>query len=150
MSSTDKKRVWVSSIIGIIVILILFWLIPSQTLQAKGILLPSKETRQPISEKDVIFYSNPPETYQNLGSIRVVRHYPAEQPKVAEKQMLDFAKKLAAQAGANGVVVKLFAHSVPGTVPAPQAIYSLQGIAIFSNDNNHSLDNNSFSQEEFQ
>lgn len=134
MTSTDKKRVWVSSIIGIIVVLILLWLIPAQKIQARGILLPSNTSRPSISENKVIFYSNPPNSYQTLGSLRIARHYSAGGTKQAEREILNLAKKLAAKAGANGVIVKLFAHSVPGVVPAAQAVYAFRATAVYSND----------------
>lgn len=143
MEEIKNIRTWLSGIIGVLVCLVVFWLMPTTVYQPSGLILPSQvhQTKQlpPIIPEQVRFYASPPDNYQTLGTIRIMRHFPAKSVQNAEKEIMQYAQKLAAKAGANGVVVKFFAHSVPGAVDASQSIYSFTGLAIYTNDVNNSI-----------
>ncbi len=80
-----------------------------------------------------MLYANAPSSYKSLGLIRLVRHYNPKTSKQAEKEIIQAARKMAAKAGANAILVKFFAHSLPGAGAAAQATYQFWGVAIYTN-----------------
>lgn len=130
MEKKQTVRVWISIIIALLVIAIIMLTLPRRVYAPRGILLPAKIKYEPISSTNVIFYASAPTDYQTLGLIRITRHYTATNNEEAEQEILNLAKQFAAQAGANGIIVRFFAHTTPGTVSAAQAVYSFWGIAI--------------------
>lgn len=125
---SQQQRVWISSIIGLIAVVLVVVLSPSPNYQARGILLPSKEVRTPISPSAVVQLPNRPFNGKVMGHINIERHYPAS-AQTAHKEIAELAKRLSAQVGANGFVVSLFRI---GQVTSTTFIYVFQATAYYS------------------
>lgn len=131
LATTFSPRVIISVLIALIAVAILLWLTPNQASVPHGIFLPGKISRPASNNFDVPLYINAPDNYQRLGLVRIVRHYSADNSQLAEQQIVDLARQMAAQAGANGIIVEFFAHSPPDTASS-QAVYQFSGIAIYT------------------
>lgn len=132
MINEHHKRSIAALLIGILVVVVIYLLVPSQPMVPRGILLPlSTRSDAPISPDQVAFYN--PEMLSNhfekIGFINV--QYASEEPTPEQEAILaNYVKQLAAGAGANGVVINLLGHTVKGEVPSPQASYVFRGVAI--------------------
>jgi hypothetical protein len=130
-------RTVLSSVIGLLALALAIWSLPPLQIEPRGIFLPAGKTLQPISEQNVRFLDVPPLQFKSVGNIQITRHFSANSSddlKTAEEQILEKARQLAAQAGANGVVVRFFAHSDADMRPTALAIYRLSGQAISIED----------------
>jgi len=125
---TDKQRTWINAIIGLAAVAIVIWLSPSPDYQAHGILLPAQQTRSAISPDSVIQIANRPISAKLMGHINIERHYPSTNQK-AQRQIGKLAQKLAAQVGANAIVVNSFRL---GAVTRTRYIYVFQGTAYYA------------------
>lgn len=132
MEENTTARTWVSLLAGVVIVLLVFWLMPAQRFTPRGLVLPAKSTLSPTKSNKIVFYNDEPGNYKVLGLIRVQRHF-KQGSLLGQKTVAQKAKALAATLGANGVIVKLFAHTVPGLVPDSQAVYQFWGIAIRTN-----------------
>lgn len=125
------KRSVIAMLIALMVVAVICLSMPSRLPpKPMGILLPTALPRNPISIDQVSFYDilSAPRSYQNLGSINVQYH--AKRLTLEGEQCLKkYIMQMAAQIGANGVIVTLFGHTVPeGSV---MSSYFFQGIAIY-------------------
>ena len=124
----------IALLVGLIVVVILYLLIPATMISPKGILLPtSNKPMAPISPGQVTFYSNASLgfAYQKVGYINVQFH--SVQPSAVDEQALaNYVRQLAAAAGANGVIITLFGHTLPNEVPNAQASYVFRGEAVYA------------------
>lgn len=127
-----KGRLWISVVLGLLAIIILLLFVPRQVYRAAGVLLPAKQTQtQPaISPSAVVRMENSPVTSSLLGYINIERKYPAK-GQLAQEQIWALAQKLAAQVGANAVVIKLFQV---GGLTKGYYIYVFRGEAIYVPD----------------
>lgn len=132
LDADAKKREIISVIIAFIIVVIVYFLVPSKPAKPTGIFLPTHKTMTPLSANNVNFYSsqNAPLAYQTIGYVSVMLHSVKPTPK-EQTALLQHAKQLAAKAGANGVINVFVGHTLPHEVPAPQAVYVLRGTAIY-------------------
>lgn len=133
----EKSRVWIAVLAGLVASLLLIWATPSHPYKPRGVLLPAKVVRPASSVDQIQFYpvANAPSSYQTLGTIHIQLHYP-ESTQIAEKEILSYARQLAAKVGANGVIINRFVHS--GKKSA-LSIYFFVGTAIYHDSGQTSL-----------
>lgn len=114
MSDTKQNLI---HLLTLLLISVFFFLIQPKTIfTPHGILLPSANTKlAPINFHQVRIHNKTPvNNIQNVGFIRVIKHYVSisminQQIDLADN--IDFAKHLASKAGANNVVVKMIGHT---------------------------------------
>ena len=91
------------------VVSISLWLYPQTPLEVKGILLPSGAvSSQHIQPQQVSVLQQMPFGGRSLGLIRTSVHFDSEQPSALDeqvKQSVDYVKHLAAEKGANAIVI---------------------------------------------
>ena len=133
MSSDTTK----CSLVGIafalvVVITVLYLLVPATPIiTPQGVFLPVALLKTPLAINEVSFY-NPvtvPYAYKKLGYINV-QFYSKEATPEGEAQLQQYVGKIAAKAGANGVIVTLFGHTIPGAVRGTLSSYIFRGTAI--------------------
>lgn len=117
----------------LIAVALFFWMVaPKPVIQSHGILLPTKmKPRQPIAVNQVKVLGHVPAHYQDLGLIRITRHFDSTATKTQdaeEKDNILKARQLAAKRGANAIVVTMLGRSdqvgpLDGTSLYAKAIY---------------------------
>ena len=130
---SSSTRVWLSVIIAAVVVILVSWTIPKQVNQPKGLLLPAAKVRSPSDPNNITFYGSKPPGAQTLGLVRVEQHKSVLVAQIRQ-QVRNKAKKLAAQVGANGIVIKFFVSTMPGA-PSAMALVIFRGEAIYSSQN---------------
>ena len=133
MDAEGNKRSLVSVIVAAIVVLIVYLLVPATPILPCGIFLPINKALAPIPPTQVTFYNadSAPLAYQKIGYINVQFHTKSVTAE-GEKQLEQYIRQLAAKVGANGVVINLFGHTLPGQVPTSQASYVFRGLAVYA------------------
>lgn len=121
------NRLWITIVIASIAVIFVVWAAPTQHYQARGILLPAKNLRTPISPASVIRLQNRPMGSKILGYIHIERRYPANNQQ-AQQQIWQLAQNLAAKVGANGVIINLLQIA---NVSKGHYIYLFQATAIY-------------------
>jgi len=108
---THKLANLVYILVATFTIAIIHWLAPAVPYTPKGMVLAAKERLTPgkISQVEVYAGIQPGAFYQTLATIHVQSHYESEDKRVAAEAMQDYAKGLAANVGANGLVIMQFA-----------------------------------------
>lgn len=101
----------------LIVVSAFFWLtLPSIPNDSHGILLPYQMPEQGmIPVKAVKVLGHYPEKFQRVGLIRTTRHYDSAdlvQQDNDEESNVVLARKLAAEVGANGIVITMMGHTL--------------------------------------
>ncbi len=129
----STERTWFSVLLGIIIVALIASTFPRDPHQPHGLILPSEKTRAQTSPAAIVLFSQvtAPNQYQSIGRINISQHFTGKS-RQSEKAILQKARKLAASLGANAIIVRIFGHSVLGSVPAAQAIYVFRGEAIYS------------------
>ncbi len=136
MEKGAYQRSIIALIVGIIVVVILYFLVPAPDMGPRGILLPTGKLMAPISSDQVVFYNSSSfgASYQKVGYINVQYH--SITPTAQNEQVLaNYVKQLAAASGANGVIITLFGHTLPNEVPNSQASYVFRGEAVYTAPN---------------
>jgi len=138
MTHNEKAHSFLSTgrglILAAIIVFILIGLTPPQDYRAQSIFLPAKLSRPAVPIEQVsLLPSAPTSHYKVLGLVHVMQHFVVSdaQRRVVEQDLINEARRLAAQAGANAVIVKSFGYTLPGLTPAAQAVYAFRGLAIF-------------------
>jgi len=131
LEQTSRLRFWIALIIGLAATWAVYMAMPTQDFQPTGLVLPAKVTRPATSPSDITLLPVQPAAAKELGLVRVEMHYDPKTAQQSQKAIIAYAKQLAAKVGANGLVVKLFGHSMPGSVPAAQAAFELMGVAVY-------------------
>lgn len=104
-------RALICTAAGIFSVLFLLAMTPKNTHEPRGIILPSKIVRAPISSDDVKIYEASPVGFsQRLGSVRAELAFDDLNAQTRDL-LLDKVKSLAASIGGNGVVVKILVPS---------------------------------------
>ena len=118
-------------VVGLVFIGLISWSIPAQVYQPCGVLLPTAKLLPAIDGAKIPIYVDAtlaPSRGRSLGWIHVMMY--SEKPTPAgQEQVTDYARDLAAQAGANVVVINQFFHTVPQTIAAVQSAYVFMGTA---------------------
>lgn len=124
--------------VALLVLGILLVLKPSHSFQPRGIILPL--TQKPLiasplstaSTRSVELFEYLPYQAKRLAMINIEAH--ADKPtKAKQTKVLEYAKQLALQAGANGLVIHTFGfEGASGGMPSALAKYILTADAIYS------------------
>ncbi len=119
-----RPRLWISTVIGLLAVVLVIWLSPAPNYRARGILLPAKQTRPAIASQSVaaLLQSTAGKV---MGYINIEHHYGAEEGS-ARQEIHELAQKLAAQVGANAFAVTFFGV---GQVTSTQSIYIFRATA---------------------
>jgi len=133
VNAEGKKRSIISAVIAVIIVAFIYFLVPATQITPQGILLPVKNVLSALPPQQVVFYDkdNLPLAYQKIGYLNVQFHSQSVTTQ-SEKQLEAYVRQMAASAGANGVVVYLFGHTLLGQVPASQASYVFRGLAVYA------------------
>ena len=132
MDADAGKRSTVAVVAALLIIAIIYFLVPSKPDTPKGIFLPSDKLMTPVSLNSVNFFSpnSLPMAYRKIGQISVMLHS-VDATVQGQIAIETYAKQLAASAGANGIIVTLFGHTLLGKVPSPQAAYAFRGVGVY-------------------
>ncbi len=119
----------VCSLIGVLAVVLLLWLIPPQNYEPKGILLPGRLVRAPISPEQVTIYPRAlAKNYQVLGEIRVEQGFQTLDDETRDR-LLQRVKQMAASVGANGVIVKFLSPD-----EGVRKVITFVGTAVYVSD----------------
>jgi hypothetical protein len=133
LDQSANRRSIIALIVGLIVVAIIYFLIPTSRHVPHGVVLPTGKLMAPVAPDQVSFYNNTTlgVAYRKLGYINVQYH--SVTPSPAEEQVLaNYVRQLAAAVGGNGVVINLFGHTLPNEVPDAQASYVFRGEVVYS------------------
>ena len=81
----ERSQTWIKALLGLIAVLIVIWLAPAPIYRARGILLPTQDTRSPIAADRVIQRSEPTLSGKVLGHVRIERYYEGFNASVNEE-----------------------------------------------------------------
>ena len=139
----DTKCDVIAAVVALVVVISIYSLVPPLSLVPQGIFLPTTLVSVPISHnishnsfnsfEQVNFYNlvTIPYTYKRLGYINV--EYSAKAASLEkEEQIQRYVAQIATQEMANGVIVTLFGHTIPGSVKGELSSYIFRGIAIYA------------------
>lgn len=129
VNSEARKRTTFALLAAVVVVVIVYFLIPAKVVSPTGVLLPSGKTMAPISADNVNFMDTAPLVYQTVGKINVMLHSLTATPQ-NQAAIVHYTKKLAAKAGANGIILTALGYISPDEDPILQGAYILQGKAI--------------------
>ncbi|HLB57176.1 MAG TPA: hypothetical protein VJK30_07630 [Coxiellaceae bacterium] len=120
-------RVIICTIAGLLAVALLIAFTPHQNFLPKGIVLPAKITRAPISPDQVTIYNQAPSgDFTRLGDIHIEQAFTVLNAQTKDL-LIQKVKDMAASIGANGVIVTLL---VPSKQLRPMIIF--YGAAIYS------------------
>ncbi len=122
--SAIKTRYFVYVVVALLISLFMWWSAPKVIYKPQGIALPATKTSHLVKEASVAnvqVIQASSAVGQTLATIHVEVHA-SEQSQQAERDVLDYAKKLAAKQGANTLAIEQFGF-------APSANYS--GLSIY-------------------
>ena len=122
-------RSFVATIIGILAVLCLLAFVPKRELLPKGIVLPGKTIRAATLPASVIIYQQAPNgSIENLGIVSIEQSAKVDDT-AARNRVLQKVRELAAQVGANGVIVNYFE---PHPAEGMGQIFTFMGVAIYT------------------
>ncbi|MDF2867546.1 MAG: hypothetical protein K0S11_1016 [Gammaproteobacteria bacterium] len=103
----DKLANLVYILVAIFTVLVIHWSAPAVIYKPKGMVLPVKEHLIPGKTSQVEVYAgiSPGVFYQTLATIHVQSRYNPVNEQATAEAMQDYAKGLAANVGANGLVL---------------------------------------------
>ena len=122
----------VSVALASVAVIVVCLLVPSSPITPHGVFLTAAPSKTLMIPSEVSFYSpvTVPYTYEKIGYINVQFYSKWATPK-GEAELQQYVREIAAKAGANGVIVMLFGHTIPGTVRAALSSYIFRGTAIY-------------------
>lgn len=109
MELNIQKRTLIGTVIGLIVVFIIFLLSPTIIYKPRGIYLPLTPSSKPSLAANVIIYppDNAPSLVKTLGFISIEMH--ADQLDLdTQQQILHYAQDLAAKNGGAGIIPQRF------------------------------------------
>jgi len=128
--SAQTHRIFYPVTIALISVIFLLFAAPAPDYEPRGIVLPAKEIEPPITDLDTIrVFTIPPITYRTLGVVRIEQYYSQTNP-AAKGQLLELAKQLSAQVGANAVLLLALFPTPLTTEVEGEVIYNLRALAI--------------------
>ena len=125
---TRSQRNLFSGCAAALVSALLCWVAPSPNYGAVGVLLPAKSVYQPVPASTVTQQQWAPINAQLVGQINIERRY-GTGGYAEQKEIASAARKMAAQAGANVLVIKQFGVE---TVTSGHQVYVFRGTAYYS------------------
>jgi len=113
-----------------IAFLIIYFISPAQDYTPHGIILPTVKTPLTPGTAPVQVFQNAPYTSRQIADINLEMH--SLKPNEAQENiMLDTAKEMAQKAGADGLVINIFAYEgTSSDNPSVLAKYILQAKAV--------------------
>lgn len=100
-------RVLICTVVGLCSVLLLLAMTPEIIYSPRGMVLPAKKVRAPISPHQVMIYDQAPsQSFERLGSVRAEIGFTALNQQTKD-QLFNKVKSLAASIGGNGVVVNI-------------------------------------------
>ncbi|WP_264435442.1 hypothetical protein [Coxiella endosymbiont of Dermacentor marginatus] len=134
LDSDVTKRTVVATTIALVLVIAVYLSVPPLKLAPQGIFLPITATpvfHKPLDQVNFYNLVTVPHTYKQLGYINV--EYSSKETSLeGETRIQGYIKQMALQEMANGVVVILFGHTIPGAVKGGLSSYIFRGIAIYS------------------
>lgn len=123
----------VGVVLASIAVVIVYLLVPSTPITPHGVFLTVTPSKMPLVPNEVSFYSpvTAPYAYKKIGYINVQFYSKGATPD-GEAQLQRCVREIAAKAGANGVIVMLFGHTIPGAVRVTLSSYIFRGTAIYA------------------
>jgi len=115
---------------------IILFLAPQSHYVPRGVLLPTQVKRSPTSPDVVRALKVRPDGVPVLGHINIEKHF-AKNDTQAQQQIWALAKQMAAKAGANAVVIKVFQV---GSFIKGHYIYVFRGVAVSAPSNAMPID----------
>jgi hypothetical protein len=126
MSTSSQTRI--SVLAGIVVMLIIYSLAPGLVTQPHGVVLPAAHTFPATAVTEVQVLPSMSAQYKQLGFIRVQLNYTKQSFRQASTQLINYAKKLAATVGANGLVVQYMGHPQVSSMERPHWLLMAQPV----------------------
>ncbi len=96
----------ISGVLIIISVVIVLLLTPKMNYNPSGLISPIVSPQAPIAVSDVTAYKEIPTGMKQTGYFSA-ELYEKENPVLAQQRLVEYARQLAAQIGAHGVVVQL-------------------------------------------
>jgi len=104
---------------------------PARPYEAHGIFLPVTKSLPAINANQVKLYRAPPANYTLLGRVNVEMHFTHKPTEQTAVQLENKARQLAAEHGANGLVISQFGYTPPGTTESSGLlVYLLHAEAV--------------------
>lgn len=136
MNKGGIVRTLVSLVVAAAIVLLIYFTVPPTPFSPRGVLLPTG--KQPttsigaVPPEQIVLFSNEtaPSTYEVLGYVNIEYHVLHETVETQPTLYL-YAKTLASKVKANGIIVTLFGHTVPGKVPKSMSFYVFRGLAVY-------------------
>lgn len=111
-----------------LVVSVIYCFRPQYDFSMKGIALPLKPAVVPSDIQGIRFFPFPPVTYRALGTINIEQHFSGK-GQITPAKIERYAKKLAANLGANAVIITAFGHTSLSTAGPAQGLYVFRGVA---------------------
>lgn len=127
MSTSSQTKI--SVLAGIAVMLIIYSLAPGLITQPHGVVLPSAHALPATTATDVQILPSMSAQYKHLGFIRVQLNYTKPSFRQASTQLINYAKKLAATVGANGLVIQYIGHPQVSSIERPHWLLMAQAVS---------------------
>jgi len=105
------ETTWQNVISGLLIVLsivIVLFLLPATVYQPQGIISPVKKITGTKPVAEIVAYKTAPAGASTVGYFSV-EFFEKDNPVSAQERMVEYAKELAGQIGANGVVVEQIA-----------------------------------------
>jgi len=100
-----NARMIVSAIVGLFAVVVVYFLAPNKDYIAQGLLLPGKVVYSAISPGQVQVITHSQMPYQKVGHINIQMQYQQSTEKHDVDKILNKARVLAANIGANAILV---------------------------------------------
>lgn len=128
MEHSHWSRAAVGGVLGIIAVFLISLSFPPSENPIQGVLLPDKVLRSPSSPSDIKFYTDMPLTGVSLGNLHIARHLSSDPTQADLQAIRDKATELAAQYGANGIIVQ--SEGIAGGEPFRALILNAKAIYV--------------------
>lgn len=126
------KRTIISVLAAFAVVVIIYFLVPSNPVKPSGIVLPIGEQMTPVAPESVSLFdaATSPLSYQTIGHVSVILHSTEQTPQ-GQTALLRFAQRIAGKTGANGIIATFIGHTLSQETPSSQAVYVFRGTAVY-------------------
>ncbi len=129
---TSSSRAVIMTIVGLVFVFFLYLSAPTAEFHPKGILLPGKNTYEPGKPSDVQLVSRVSFPYKVVGHVNVQMQYQVSSEKKDAESVIKKAQQLAAEVGANAILVTHYTlwHPQPDRLPFNQVHWIFRARAI--------------------
>ena len=141
MTINNTSQNLINLAVALTIAAVIWFLQPQHTLGPHGILLPSglstTANLPAISPDQVQVYDNPPNSYSLVGYVRTTIHFDDLSDAAMQRYNtidINYAKQLAAQAGANGLWIQAAGRSEGGINPLDGFLVYAEAIHVSGNN----------------